>query len=83
MPDQQRQAPQACSRPLPPSPPRTPQVFKICALLAVGFGDAGAEVIAENMREGGDLNPMVPGKRTVRHHDAGLMRRRMVHSCLT
>jgi len=40
-------------------------VYKICALLAVGFGDAGAEVIAENIREGGDLNPMVPGKRTV------------------
>ncbi len=40
-------------------------VYKICALLAVGFGDAGAEVIAENIREGGDLNPMVPGKKTV------------------
>ena len=40
---------------------------KICALLAVGFGDAGAEVIAENIRCcEGDLNPMVPGKRTVR-----------------
>jgi hypothetical protein len=45
-------------------------VYKICALLAVGFGDAGAEVIAENIREGGDLNPMVPGKRTVRRAGA-------------
>lgn len=40
-------------------------VYKICALLAVGFGDAGAEIIAENISKEGDLNPMVPGKRTV------------------
>ena len=32
---------------------------KIGALLAVGFGDAGAEIIAENIRKRGDLNPMV------------------------
>ena len=32
------------------------------ALLAVGFGDAGAEIIAENIRKKGDLNPMVPGR---------------------
>ena len=36
---------------------------KICSLMAVGFGDAGAEIIAENMRNGGALNPMVPGKK--------------------
>jgi len=36
-------------------------ITKICSLLAVGFGDAGAEVVAENIRNGGDLNPMVPG----------------------
>lgn len=41
-------------------------VTKIINLLAVGFGDAGAEIIAENMRTTGALNPMVPGKRTVR-----------------
>lgn len=40
-------------------------IYKICDLLAVGFGDAGAEVIAENMRRQGDLDPMVPGKLTV------------------
>ena len=38
---------------------------KIGALLAVGFGDAGAEIIAENIRKKGDLNPMVPGRKTV------------------
>ena len=38
-------------------------IAKICSLMAVGFGDAGAEVIADNMRSGGDLNPMVPGRR--------------------
>jgi hypothetical protein len=32
--------------------------------LAVGFGDAGTNIIAQNMSEGGDLNPMMPGKRT-------------------
>ena len=33
------------------------------SLMAVGFGDAGAEIIADNMRSGGDLNPMVPGQK--------------------
>jgi class 3 adenylate cyclase len=36
---------------------------KICSLMALGFGDAGAQIIAENMRVGGALNPMVPGKK--------------------
>ena len=36
---------------------------KISSLLAVGFGDAGAEIIGENMKSGGALNPMIPGKR--------------------
>lgn len=40
-------------------------ILKICSLLAVGFGDAGAEVIAENMRRAGALNPMVPGRKVV------------------
>jgi hypothetical protein len=30
-------------------------------LLAIGFGDAGAEVIANNIKSGGDIDPMVPG----------------------
>lgn len=46
-------------------------IYKICALLAVGFGDAGAEVIAENIKKEGDLNPCMPGKKTVRHDGAG------------
>lgn len=36
---------------------------KICSLMAVGFGEAGAEIIAENMKSGGELDPMVPGKK--------------------
>eukprot|EP00798_Chlamydomonas_sp_ICE-L_P018652 gene18652-25168_t len=40
-------------------------VQKIGALLAVGYGDAGAEIIAENIRMDGDINPMVPGKKMV------------------
>uniref|UniRef100_A0A7S3UF09 Guanylate cyclase domain-containing protein n=1 Tax=Picocystis salinarum TaxID=88271 RepID=A0A7S3UF09_9CHLO len=40
-------------------------ISKICGLLVIGFGDAGAEIIAENMKYGGDLNPMIPGKKTV------------------
>ena len=39
-------------------------ITNIGALLAVGFGDAGTNIIAQNMSEGGDLNPMMPGKRT-------------------
>lgn len=39
--------------------------MKICSLLAVGFGDAGAEVIAENMKKAGALDPMVPGRKMV------------------
>lgn len=34
---------------------------KIGALLALGFGEAGSEVIAKNMAQGGDVNPMLPG----------------------
>ena len=40
-------------------------INKICSLLAVGFGDAGAEIIANNIRSGGDLNPMIPGNKVV------------------
>jgi hypothetical protein len=38
-------------------------ISKICSLMALGFGDAGSEIIGENMRNGGALNPMVPGKK--------------------
>jgi hypothetical protein len=38
-------------------------IGKICSLLAIGFGDAGAEIIGANMKNGGDLNPMVPGRK--------------------
>ena len=40
-------------------------VARACSLLAVGFGDAGAEVIANNIKSGGDLNPMIPGNKVV------------------
>ena len=39
--------------------------MKICSLLAVGFGDAGAEVISDNIKSGGDLNPMIPGHKVI------------------
>ena len=38
-------------------------IAKICGLLAVGFGEAGSAVIAENMKRGGEINPMIPGKK--------------------
>jgi hypothetical protein len=34
---------------------------KIGHLLAIGFGEAGSKIIADNMTDGGDLNPMMPG----------------------
>jgi len=34
---------------------------KIGALLALGFGEAGSKIIAENMEKGDDVNPMLPG----------------------
>ena len=36
---------------------------KIGALLALGFGEAGSEIIAKNMAKGGDVNPMLPGNK--------------------
>ena len=39
--------------------------MQVCSLLAVGFGDAGAQIIAENMKKAGALNPMVPGRKMV------------------
>jgi len=33
-------------------------------LLAIGFGEAGSKIIADNMTDGGDLDPMMPGVKT-------------------
>ncbi|CAG9331270.1 unnamed protein product [Blepharisma stoltei] len=41
-------------------------VTKIGALLALGFGEAGSEIIATNIQKGGgEVNPMIDGKRTI------------------
>ena len=34
---------------------------KIGALLALGFGEAGSTIIAQNMKKGDEVNPMLPG----------------------
>ena len=40
-------------------------IIKIGALLALGFGEAGSEIIATNMRRGGgEVDPMIPGKKS-------------------
>jgi class 3 adenylate cyclase len=36
---------------------------KIGSLLQVGFGEAGAEIIGKNMQNGGEVDPMIPGKK--------------------
>lgn len=38
---------------------------KIGGLLQVGFGEAGASIIAENMNADGELDPMVRGNKVV------------------
>jgi class 3 adenylate cyclase len=38
-------------------------ILKISALLAICFGEAGGEIIKENLTNNQDLNPMLPGKR--------------------
>jgi hypothetical protein len=38
-------------------------VIKIGMLLALGFGDAGSEIIGSNMAKSGDVDPMMPGKK--------------------
>lgn len=40
-------------------------ITKIGALLAVGFGEAGSEIIVQNMESGGALNPMIPGRKVL------------------
>ena len=39
-------------------------IVKIGHLLAIGFGEAGSKIIGDNMTEGGELNPMMPGVKT-------------------
>ncbi|KAL4454659.1 hypothetical protein ABPG74_021864 [Tetrahymena malaccensis] len=36
-------------------------IIRIGALLAVGFGEAGSEIIAKNMNNNGTVDPMLPG----------------------
>lgn len=36
-------------------------IIKIGALLAVGFGEAGSQIIASNMKKGGQVDPMIAG----------------------
>lgn len=38
-------------------------ITKMAALLQVGFGSAGAEIIGKNLSDIGELNPMIPGVR--------------------
>ena len=38
---------------------------KIGGLLALGFGEAGSQIIADNMSAGYDINPMLPGKKII------------------
>lgn len=39
---------------------------KIGGLLALGFGEAGSEIIAHNMSQNsGDINPMLPGVKLI------------------
>lgn len=38
-------------------------INKMAGLLHVGFGVAGASIIQNNLRNSGDLNPMVAGKK--------------------
>ena len=38
-------------------------ITKISHLLALGFGEAGAKIIAENVADSGDLDPMMAGMR--------------------
>ncbi|KRX00510.1 Adenylyl cyclase class-3/4/guanylyl cyclase [Pseudocohnilembus persalinus] len=40
-------------------------ITKIGTLLALGFGDAGSEIIGSNMQNVGDVNPLIPGKKKI------------------
>jgi class 3 adenylate cyclase len=38
---------------------------KIGGLLAIGFGEAGSKIIAQNMRQGDDVDPLLPGQKVI------------------
>ena len=38
-------------------------IINIGALMAIGFGEAGSQIISQNMEKGGDVNPMIPGRK--------------------
>jgi len=38
-------------------------IVKIGHLLALGFGEAGSKIIAENIAAGGDMDPMMKGQK--------------------
>ena len=40
-------------------------ILKLGALLALGFGEAGSNIIAQNMSKSGDVDPMIPGKKVM------------------
>jgi hypothetical protein len=40
-------------------------IIRTGALLALGFGEAGARIIAENMSCGKAVNPLIPGKKVL------------------
>ena len=40
-------------------------LVKIGGLLALGFGEAGSQIIAKNMVGQEDINPMLPGQKII------------------
>lgn len=40
-------------------------IIKIGALLALGFGEAGSQIIAQNIKGGGSVNPILPGQKII------------------
>ena len=40
-------------------------LIKIGGLLALGFGEAGSQIITKNINEGSDINPMLPGQKVI------------------
>ena len=38
---------------------------KIGGLLALGFGEAGSQIITKNINAGEELNPMLPGQKVI------------------
>ncbi len=40
-------------------------IVKIGGLLAIGFGQAGSEIIVKNMQKNGGIDPLIPGKKVI------------------